>query len=711
VVATRVKAYDTIFPLRMCPSSSSGKLEAFDKFIDQVVHPLFITPTSSDTAHSSHDTSLDTHDPTPSPHEASADDESDSESSDEYEVELIKKRRVQHGQVQYLVKWKGYNNRFNVWRSVDELTCDDLISEYESTHGVALNAIAPIEVNNLAITQANMLFGENDKYAIEAVSDLIARQSLSESVEEFLPGYKREIVEMLKRRLRLLGTLEATSIAQSHALGRLKMILEAKRDGRKKGRLILQGFREPKEWDEGSVASPVAYPSSLRTLLFHAGPRSDVISLNDVSVAFLQSNPYPKDQAPRYVEYQPYAHSHKWLFELMGSIYGQRSASREWFKTISSWLISEGFVGDDSDQVCNHVTSAQSHKRGRNEPCLFINPTTQMKVLLYVDDICARGSLVESNKFHDALEKRFDCREGSRQFLSPSNPLDFTGITITMEVGDTLDSYYLDQSSAIASFLVSHNLDKVKTQESPMPNPKQLTSNSELVDEATKTWCKSVNGQLHYFARGTRWDITHATSRLSALNSNPTLGMVDSIHQIAGYLKGTLGFRLGGMRRLSGDDITTFTDSDHIGDKAITFKSRTGVLILLNGIPCHWRSNKQPKTSDSPACAEIYALKEGVKDARLFHWVAHEMGIDAPFPFCVKVDSTQAKSFAEDTCAKSKIRGSFDMREAWIQEVRDDTVVEIEQVDTSINLADLFTKCLPRLKFVDMRDRILHYFK
>ena len=188
-------------------------------------------------------------------------------------------------------------------------------------------------------------------------------------------------------------------------------------------------------------------------------------------------------------------------------------------------------------------------------------------MLLYVDDICARGSLVESNKFHDALEKRFDCREGSRQFLSPSNPRDFTDITITMDVGDALDSYYLDQSSAIASFLASRDLDKVKTQESPMPNPKQLTSNSELVDEATKTWCKSVNGQLHYFARGTRWDITHVPSRLSALNSNPTLGMVDSIHQIAGYLKGTLGFTLGGMRRLSGDDITTFTDSDHIGDK------------------------------------------------------------------------------------------------------------------------------------------------
>jgi len=51
------------------------------------------------------------------------------------------------------------------------------------------------------------------------------------------------------------------------------------------------------------------------------------------------------------------------------------------------------------------------------------------------------------------------------------------------------------------------------------------------------------------------------------------------------------------------------------------------------------------------------------------------------------------------------------MREAWVQEVRDDTVVKIEQIHTSINLADLFTKCLPRLKFVEMRDRILHYFE
>ena len=46
-------------------------------------------------------------------------------------------------------------------------------------------------------------------------------------------------------------------------------------------------------------------------------------------------------------------------------------------------------------------------------------------------------------------------------------------------------------------------------------------------------------------------------------------------------------------------------DSDHHGDKLMTSKSQTGVMVLLNGVPVHWRSNKQPKTADSPACAEI----------------------------------------------------------------------------------------------------------
>ena len=341
-----------------------------------------------------------------------------------------------------------------MWRGIDELDCDDLIKGYESSHAniaCMTEAMASEQVCCIVDEQASEVFGDCDSNAREAVSELIQKQDLDASVDSFLPGYKNEIVEMLRRRLRLLGPSEASRVRLTHALGRLRMILEAKRDGRLKARLILQDFGEPIEWDDGSVASPVAYPSSIRTLLFHSGPRSDVISTNDVTVAFLQSDPYPSDQEPRYVGYTPHKGSLEWVFELLGSIYGQRSASREWF------------------EPC------------QNEPCLFINRKTNVKVVTFVDAVIVRGSLEASNAFHDSLESKFDCRDGSRQILTPSNPIDFTGVTLSMQTGDRLDSYFMDQSSAIASFLVSHNLDDCTTRDCPMPDATVLTRDPTVV--------------------------------------------------------------------------------------------------------------------------------------------------------------------------------------------------------------------------------------
>ena len=60
------------------------------------------------------------------------------------------------------------------------------------------------------------------------------------------------------------------------------MRLEAEKDGRRKGMLILQGFREPKCWDRGNIDSPVAAAATIRTLLFMCGLAGDVISSIDV---------------------------------------------------------------------------------------------------------------------------------------------------------------------------------------------------------------------------------------------------------------------------------------------------------------------------------------------------------------------------------------------------------------------------------------------
>ena len=65
-----------------------------------------------------------------------------------------------------------------------------------------------------------------------------------EMVLSWLPGQRKELDHVTNRRLTMLS--DVSDDIKRDAIP-LRMILEQKRDGRRKGRLILQGFREPTE--------------------------------------------------------------------------------------------------------------------------------------------------------------------------------------------------------------------------------------------------------------------------------------------------------------------------------------------------------------------------------------------------------------------------------------------------------------------------------
>ena len=96
------------------------------------------------------------------------------------------------------------------------------------------------------------------------------------------------------------------------------------------------------------------------------------------------------------------------------------------------------------------------------------------------------------------------------------------------------------------------------------------------------------------------------------------------------------------------DQYEVYSDSDHCGNRHMSSRSHSGVLVLLNGVPIFWRSNKQPKTSLSPAEAEIYAMSEAVRDSRNVTWVLEDMGVTVVWPLQVKTDSNGAQSFQQD---------------------------------------------------------------
>ena len=239
---------------------------------------------------------------------------------------------------------------------------------------------------------------------------------------------------------------------------------------------------------------------------------------------------------------------------------------------------------------------------------------------------------------------------------------------------DGVTEYSIDQTEGMKLLLNEFDLAEGPVNSSPMPNSDLLHSDNTVLGEDESAWCKALLGKMHYFCRTTRWDIALPVSLQSQFNRHPTVGLRLALLYLGGYLRGSTDFKLSGIRPESADVFHYFTDSNFYGLP----RAQTGVMILLNGVPAHWRSNKQPVSSDSPACAEIYALKEGVKDGRLFNWVAQEMGMNVSWPFVVQVDNKQAISFQQDTCINSKIRGPIDMRLGWVDELS----MPHEQVET-----------------------------
>ena len=62
----------------------------------------------------------------------------------------------------------------------------------------------------------------------------------------------------------------------------------------------------------------------------------------------------------------------------------------------------------------------------------------------------------------------------------------------------------------------------------------------------------------------------------------------------------------------------------------------------------------------------------------------------------IYVDNTQSKSFQNATCINSKLRGVFDLRDVWVQELRDKGQVETVTIPRDENHADIhvLTHCL-----------------
>ena len=66
---------------------------------------------------------------------------------EEYEVERILDRRISRGKVEYLVKWRNYDNASNSWEPRSNLTnCQELLREFEDSRRPSREGKRPLKL-------------------------------------------------------------------------------------------------------------------------------------------------------------------------------------------------------------------------------------------------------------------------------------------------------------------------------------------------------------------------------------------------------------------------------------------------------------------------------------------------------------------------------------------------------------------------------------
>jgi hypothetical protein len=178
-----------------------------------------------------------------------------------------------------------------------------------------------------------------------------------------------------------------------------------------------------------------------------------------------------------------------------------------------------------------------------------------------------------------------------------------------------------------------------------------------------------------------------------------------AVKQVLRYVAGTRTHGLYYTRREEGRArLTGFSDADMARD-VDTRKSTTGIIFFLGGNIITWQSSKQKVVALSSCEAEYIAAAtaacQGVWLARL---VTDMAGVEPGVPE-LKVDNQSAIALSKNPVHHDRSK-HIDTRFHYIRECIDENRIVLGHVSTEEQLADILTKALGRVRFLELRELI-----
>lgn len=435
---------------------------------------------------------------------------------------------------------------------------------------------------------------------------------------------------------------------------------------RYKCRLVGQGNRQKpgRDYRESCAAMPAA--ATTRAFLATAAARGWHVHHLDVKTAYL----YAAMDMDVYITIPDGFDGAGEDALLLMAMYGTKQAGNLWGKHLHGKLVEEGGVQSEADK-CVYI---------------FYEGKSIVRVEVHVDDILVGGPNNDAAKdVKRRISQHFNVRDMGevKSYLGMLVQWDRKAGTVA-----------LSNPRHTADLLKEFNMEDSKANHTPMVRSTELGGGDPLPDG--NRFAELV-GSLMYLTNQTRPDIAYAVGKLARRMSSPTEADWRAAKGVLRYLQGTRNM---GIVYGKGAAMEGWVDADFAGDK-VNRKSTTGFVFTLHGGAISWRSRMQRLVATSTATAEYVAAAKAVKDSLWLRRVVGDLGEEAG-PVTLKEDNQACIAMATNEGMSSRTK-HIEVCYHFIRDCVEQQQVVLEYVPSEQQLADGFTKALPRDAFEQFR--------
>ncbi|XP_022041503.1 uncharacterized mitochondrial protein AtMg00810-like [Helianthus annuus] len=372
-----------------------------------------------------------------------------------------------------------------------------------------------------------------------------------------------------------------------------------------------------------------------------------------------------------------FRHQHfpDYVCRLNKSLYGLKQAPRAWYQRFTDFVLSIGF------------------RQTRSDHSLFVyhHGTTVAYLLIYVDDIILTTS---TDQLRDHLMRRLGDEFAMKDLGRLSH---FLGVQVTRKA----NTMFLSQQQYATDIIERAGMSSCNPVATPVDcNPKLSATSSPEFDNPTQY--RSLAGALQYLTF-TRPDISYAVQQVCMYTHSPRIDHSNALKRIIRYLKGTASFGLT-LGSIGDFSLRAYTDADWAGCPD-TRRSTSGYCVYLGSNLLSWSSKRQAVVSRSSAEAEYRGVANVVAE---LSWLRnllldlHKPMRKAGIVFC---DNISAVYLSGNPVQHQRTK-HIELDIHFVRELVKRGQVRVLHVPSRFQIADIFTKGLPRILFDDFRSSL-----